>query len=65
MHSRELIQETLTLTEGVPLFDFNVNFTALKKLLVDFNINLNNQKEEIDELRMLLRGKADKEVVRF
>lgn len=63
MNSRELIQETLTLSEGVPLFDFNVNFTALKKLLVDFNLNLNSQKEEIDELRLLLRGKADKEIV--
>ena len=61
MQSRELIKDTLTLNEGVPLFDFNVNFTALKKLLVDFNLNLNNQKEEINELRMLLRTKADKE----
>jgi len=63
MNSKDLIQDTLTLKEGVPLFDFNVNFTALKKLLVDFNLNINNQKEEIDELRMLLRGKADKEIV--
>lgn len=63
MSRKEMIEDTLSLNEGVPLFDFNVNFTALKGLLVQFNIQLNSQKEEIDELRMHLRTKADRESV--
>jgi hypothetical protein len=55
-----LISETLSLDEGVPLFDFNVNFTALKKLLVDFNIVIDEHKEQLNELRALVRTKADR-----
>lgn len=64
MADRQLIAETLSLNDGVPLFDFNVNFTALKKLLVDFNVVLDDHRDQITELRLLLRTKADKETVK-
>jgi hypothetical protein len=48
MTDSKLIQDTLSLNEGVPLFDFNVNFTALKKLLVDFNLVLDDHREQLN-----------------
>lgn len=64
MTDGKLIEQTLSLNDGVPLFDFNVNFTALKKLLVDFNVVQEEHRDQLNELRMLVRSKADKESVR-
>jgi len=45
--SDKYIQNTLTLPAEIPLFNYNINFEGLKKLLEGVNIKTNNNETDI------------------
>jgi hypothetical protein len=51
MSNNKYVQETLALPSEMPLFNYNINFDGLRKLLEDVNVKTNTNEEDIRKLQ--------------